>query len=330
MSVRKVVLGSGVVLVALLVGVLGAGPLLYPREWPPTAAAARIAAAPDLDRALADAERAVGGVKPALAKGVLWRDTLTHQRTPLSIVYLHGFSASRRELSPVVEQLADSLGANVFFTRLTAHGRVDGEAFATVRALDWIDDAREALAIGRRIGDRVVVIATSTGATLALEMAVEDSSHIAAMVLVSPNHEPQDRRARFVSGPLGPTLARLIGGSHYGFTPTNAAHGEFWTARYRSEAIPAMMDLVNHERSLDLSVVRMPVLTLYTKRDKVVRVDLIESRHAELGSPRKAIVEVLEATRHEMASDALAPEVVAPVVADVLRYLREVGVVAGR
>jgi alpha-beta hydrolase superfamily lysophospholipase len=312
------------------VGAAFGGPFLYPREWPATAAAARIAAQPDLDRAIADAERAVGGVKPGLEKGITWRDPVIKRRTPLSVVYLHGFSASRKELSPVAEQIADSLGANSFFTRLRAHGRVDGEAFATVRAADWIDDAREAMAIARRIGDSVIVIATSTGATLALEMAAEDPSFIAAMVLVSPNHEPQDPRARFVSGPLGPRLARLIGGSHYGFTPTNAAHGEFWTSRYRSEAIPAMMDLVNHERSLNLATLRMPVLTLYTKHDKVVRVDLIESQHAAIGSAAKRIVDVPEATRHEMASDALAPEVVAPVVREMLGFLRDVGVTAVR
>jgi alpha-beta hydrolase superfamily lysophospholipase len=324
LSRTRTALVAGAVLITVLGGVLLSGPLLYPRSWPPSAAAARMAAAPDLDRALADAERDVGGVKPALAKGIIWRDPASKARTPLAVVYLHGFSASRGELSPVPEQVADSMGANLFFTRLRAHGRVDGEAFATVRASDWIDDAREAMAIGRRIGDSVIVIATSTGATLALEMAVEDPSLIAAMVLVSPNHDPQDARARFVSGPLGRPLARLIGGSHYGFTPSNAAHAELWTPRYRSEAIPAMMDLVNHERSLDLSVLRLPVLTLYTTHDDVVRVDLIESRHAELGSRRKRIVDVKEATRHEMASTALAPAVVAPVVREIVAFLREV------
>jgi alpha-beta hydrolase superfamily lysophospholipase len=321
----RAVLVVGGLLVLLAGGTLLSGPVLYPRTWPASAAAAVVASAPDIDRVLADAERAVGGVKPAQAKGIVWRDSIHKQRTPFAVVYLHGFSASRGELSPVSERVADSLGANLFFTRLRAHGRVDGEAFATVRASDWINDAREAMAIGRRIGDSVIVIATSTGATLALEMAVEDPSLISAMVLVSPNHDPQDVRARFVSGPLGRPLARLIGGSHYGFTPSNAAHGELWTSRYRSEAIPAMMDLVNHERSLDLSALRMPVLTLYTKHDDVVRVDLIESRHAEIGSPVKRIVDVKEATRHEMASTALAPAVVDPVVREIVSFLRGVG-----
>jgi pimeloyl-ACP methyl ester carboxylesterase len=308
--------------VIVIMAICLAGPLLYPRHWAPDTISARIAAAGDLDAYLANEERGVIGVKPALAKGIVWRDSVTKAKTPLSIIYLHGFSASRRELSPVPERLADSLGANLFFTRLAAHGRIDGDAFAAVTPQQWIDDAREAIAIGRRIGDRVIIVATSTGATLALEMAIEQPADIAAMILVSPNHEPNDPRARFISGPLGPTLARLVGGKYVGFVPTNAAHAELWTPRYRSEGIPAMVDLVNHERSLDLSLVKMPVLTLYTSKDIVVRTDLIVSRHAELGSAQKEIVDVPETTRHEMASGALVPQAVEPVLARMLRFIR--------
>lgn len=299
------------------------GPLLYPRHWAPDTISARVAAASDLDAYLANEERAVFGVKPALVKGIAWRDAATKSRTPFSIVYLHGFSASRRELSPVPERLADSLGANLFFTRLTAHGRVDGEGFATVTPQEWIDDAREAVAVGKRIGERVIIVATSTGATLAIEMAIERQADIAAMILVSPNHEPNDPRARFISGPLGPTLARLFGGKYVGFDPTNAAHADFWTPTYRSEGIAAMVDLVNHERSLDLSRVTIPVLTLYTSKDIVVRTDLIVSRHAELGSTQKEIVDVPETTRHEMAGDALVPQAVDPVLNRMLRFVRK-------
>ena len=80
--------------------------------------------------------------------------------------------------------------------------------FATATAQDWLDDAREALAIGRRIGDRVVLIGISTGALLATMAALEDNSpDIAALVLLSPNFAIRDWRGRFISGPLG-RLAR--------------------------------------------------------------------------------------------------------------------------
>ena len=115
--------------------------------WRPSAdhgVAARVAAAPDLDAFLTDREDSMPGVKPALRKAIRWHDPATRARTPIAVVYLHGFSASRGELAPVPEHLADSLGANLFVTRLAAHGRTDGEAFKTVRPQDWMDDAREA------------------------------------------------------------------------------------------------------------------------------------------------------------------------------------------
>ena len=59
------------------------------------------------------------------------------------------------------------LGANLFYTRLTGHGQ-DGAAMAEGSVNAWINDYAEAMAIGRAIGDKVVVIGTSTGASLAI------------------------------------------------------------------------------------------------------------------------------------------------------------------
>jgi alpha-beta hydrolase superfamily lysophospholipase len=298
-------------------------------RWKPTSStsiASQVAAAPDVDAYLARREDSVPGVKPELRKGIVWRDPAHRSKTPVAIVYLHGFSASRGELSPVIERLADSLHANVFFTRLAAHGRVDGEAFATVSPQQWIDDAREALAIGRRLGNHVVVVGTSTGAVLALELAVEshDSSAPSALILVSPNHEPADWRARFVAGPFGPTIARALGGPYRSFRPLNAAQEELWTTRYRSAGAAALMDLVLYGQSIDLSRVTVPVLTLYTHSDDVVRVDLIRSRHAELGSRVKEIVDVPRATHHVLSGNAMDPQTVDPVVGLMLGFVRRV------
>src|SRR5258705_963473 len=123
--------------------------------------------APDLDEYLRGREAQRSHVRRDLAKGILWNDPTARNRTPTSLADLHGFSASRKDISPYVETLARTLGANAYFTRLAAHGRTTSEEFATVTAQDWLDDAREALAIGRRIGDRVILMGTSTGALLA-------------------------------------------------------------------------------------------------------------------------------------------------------------------
>ena len=227
----------------------------------------------------------------------------------------------------MVETLAARLGANAFLTRLAAHGLATSGEFATVTAQDWLDDAREALAIGNRIGDRVILIGISTGALLATMAALEgDTSRIAALILLSPNFGLADWRGKFVSGPLGPWLARLLIGADYSFRPDSAGHAEFWTTRYPSQAIVAVMDLVNHAQSLNLGNLEIPTLIIYSDSDTVVDTKAIRDRFDEIGAPQKLIIDLPEASRHELTGDALAPETVQPVLAQITRFLAAVGV----
>ena len=99
-----------------------------------------------------------------IGKKILWAGK-SSQKTSLSIVFIHGFSATRVELSPVIEEVAKSLGANVFFTRLTGHGQ-DGIALSDATFSDWITDTNEAIRIGEVIGDEVILIGSSTGCSL--------------------------------------------------------------------------------------------------------------------------------------------------------------------
>jgi alpha-beta hydrolase superfamily lysophospholipase len=285
-----------------------------------------VAQAPDLDLYLRRREAQHPNVRPELAKTILWNDPVTRRTTLLSLVYIHGFSASRKDISPVVETLANRLHANAFFTRLAAHGSSSAAEFATVRAQDWLDDAREALAIGRRIGERVILIGTSTGALLATMAAIEDDSRIAALVLLSPNFGIRDWRAKFISGPLGPLLARIIIGSEYFFQPDSPGHAEFWTSRYPSQAVVALMDLVNYARALHLDALKVPTLIIYTDRDTVVDTRAIEERFDEIKEPPKLLVDLPEASRHELTGDALAPATVQPVLGRIMAFLADSGV----
>src|SRR5262245_22775702 len=125
---RFIFIGVAVCLVAIPAVVLGVDAVV---RWSPrpSAIAEEVAAANDLDAYVAAREDSVPDVKPAARKGIRWLDSTHKSRRPIAIVYLHGFSATRAELSPVVERVADSLGANAFFTRLAAHGLTSGEAF---------------------------------------------------------------------------------------------------------------------------------------------------------------------------------------------------------
>jgi pimeloyl-ACP methyl ester carboxylesterase len=319
---RKIVLNL-LIVVFFFVGVFLLGPFF---SWTPVAETPEvkvIEAAGDLDRYLSDFESKVEKLKPELARGIVWNDPLAKKKTPISIVYIHGFSASRREMYPVWDEVAQALGANLYFARLKGHGLSDGEAMGDLTAQDFLDEGRVALAIGRRLGDQVILVGMSTGATIVLHLANEnrDAKDIRAMVLVSPNHMPATKSAKFISGPFGRLWARLFIGSHRSFETLNELHAKYWTPHYRSEAIPAMMDLVKAAEKIDLSKIQIPTLTLYTKKDTVVDVGLIESRHAEIGASKKQIVDLPEADRHEFASDAIAPQAVAPTVQAVLDFL---------
>jgi alpha-beta hydrolase superfamily lysophospholipase len=311
--------------VALLAFAGLSGPL-FPFTPQPSAIRDVVENVPDLDLYLARREAQHADVKPEQGKTIIWSHPATRSKTPLSLVYIHGFSASRKDIAPVIETLAGTLGANAFLTRLAAHGRTTPTEFAAVTAQDWLDDAREALAVGRRIGRRVVLIGTSTGALLAAMAALEDnSSDIAALVLLSPNFGLRDWRAKFISGPLGRALARFVLGKEHSFHPDSIGHAEFWTTHYPSQAVVALMDLLNHARSIDLGKLKMPVLVIYTDQDTVVDVAAIRDRFDEIQAPTKLIFDLPEASRHELTGDALAPETVQPVVQRILQFLADSG-----
>lgn len=99
---------------------------------------------------------------PGAEKTIIWAND-SREKTPLSIIYLHGFSATCRETAPVFDRVAEKLGANLFYTRLTGHGR-DSEAMGEVTLNAFLNDAMEAWEIGRTIGEEVIIVGTSTGA----------------------------------------------------------------------------------------------------------------------------------------------------------------------
>jgi pimeloyl-ACP methyl ester carboxylesterase len=120
---------------------------------------------------LAAREAAFDDITPGAEARVIWAGPPEVQ-TPLSILYLHGFSASSEEIRPVPDRVAEALGTNLIFARLTGHGR-DGDALAAARAGDWVDDAALFIALARKAGERVLIMGTSAGGALAAYAATD-------------------------------------------------------------------------------------------------------------------------------------------------------------
>jgi esterase/lipase len=301
---------------------------MSPRAWLGTAAALAVfalagprarmgsldavpAVGEDVEAHLRASEAAFPDIRPGDAKRIVWADPARGARTPLSLVYLHGFSADSHEVEPLVTGLGQRLGANVYFTRLAGHGRTP-EAMGEASIDAWLRDVAEGMEIGRRLGERVVLIGTSTGGTLATwaAMQADVAEGLAALVLLSPNFHPRNRSTRLLLWPWGRWIARVAQGPERCFEVRSEAQARHWTSCYPTSALLPMMALVEDVRTSDLSRVRVPTLVLYASTDQVVDPAETERAFAAFGSPDKALQRIEnpgDPDGHVIAGDVLSP-----------------------
>ncbi|HKJ20918.1 MAG TPA: alpha/beta fold hydrolase, partial [Woeseiaceae bacterium] len=238
------------------------------------------------------ATKTVAGLVPDTESRIVWANG--EARTPWAVVTLHGFSATRQETAPLAETVASLLNANLYEVRLTGHGLVE-QPLAGVRAEDWLQDAADALVAGAAIGDKIVVIGTSTGATLAAAMLDHElAKHIDTLVMISPNFEPRDPGARWLTRPAGPLLARLAVGDTRCWEPRNELQARFWSTCYPTAAAVEMMRLVDRANRLLPADIPQRLLMFYSRNDKVISSQAALEVFDATASPQKAAFEITD------------------------------------
>jgi len=277
----------------------------------------------DLDQYLAQSEARFSDIVPGTEKIIVWANS-SKAKTSLSIIYLHGYSGTRQETAPLSDEVAAEFEANLFYTRLSGHGRSNA-AMAEPAVSDWLDDTMEALEIGRRIGEKVVVIGTSTGGTLATWLAEQPGTEdVLAYIMISPNYAPRDRNSEILTLPWAKQFVPLLVGPEYSWTPINPAHAKYWTHRYPSTALVTMMGLVKYVRESDLKSIEKPVFVIYSPNDQVVNSEEVERRFAQFGSDAKEIYPIVDSgnpENHVLAGDILAPNNTQVVRDLILRFI---------
>lgn len=261
-----------------------------------------------LQKMISQREIKMPNIKPDNESRIIWYDSVP-TKTEYSIVYLHGWSASQAEGDPLHIQTAKRYGCNLYLPRLTGHGLQEKEPMLDLTADKLIDSAEEAIAIGKQIGEKVILMATSTGGTLALHLAGGDKD-IAGLILYSPNIEIYDENAKLLAGPWGLQLARLVKQSDYHEFEGDEMRKKYWTTKYRVEALTHLQALVDHTMKPETFVkVTQPVFMGYffkndSIQDKVVSVPAMLRMYDQLGTPTglKRKVAFPEVDDHVIAS----------------------------
>ena len=265
----------------------------------------------DVDAYLERRESGFEDITEGVEKRVIWAKG-KGIKTPVSVVYVHGFSASSEEIRPVPDDFAAGIGANLHFTRLMGHGR-SGAAMGEATVEGWMRDVAEAIAVGREIGDEVVVMSTSTGGTLVAVAATNPAmmDKVKGLIFVSPNFGINNPAAPLLTIPAARQIVPLLVGAERSFEPDNEGHAKYWTTQYPTVATLPMAAIVAHAVTLNFGQVRLPALFYINDADRVVRPELTREIAAKWGGP--AIVEAIKTKPgddedgHVIVGDLISP-----------------------
>lgn len=260
---------------------------------------------------------------------IIWHDS-SQQITDYAIVYLHGFSASQMEGDPVHKNIAKQFKCNLYLARLAEHGIDTTEDLLNLTAENYWESAKLAYAIGKKIGKKVILISTSTGGTLSLQLAA-NFPEIAGQILYSPNIEVNNPAAPLLDNPWGLNIGRLVKkGNYVDVNYTHEAYPAYWNTHYRLEAVVALQNLLEATMTPSLfNKVTQPTLALYyykdeANQDQVVKVTAIKKMIEQLATPTslKAAFALPNTGNHVLASPILSKDI-ASVEKETAKFIAE-------
>lgn len=268
-----------------------------------------------LDGWLAYRESGFKTMKPGNEAELVWLNDSV-QVTENAVVYLHGFTASKAEGGTLHRDFAKRYGCNLYLPRLFGHGLDTTDAFIELTPENYLQSAKEAIAIGKLMGRKVILMCTSTGATLGLYLAAQDPQ-VEAILCYSPNIDIYDPNSKFLTGPWGLQLVRLIMGSDFRSYEAEAEYKNYWQTHYRIEGLVAVRSLIDHTMTKEtFSQIDQPVFVgTYFKdeehQDKTVSVEAMRQMMPLLATSehKKRMVEFPHVGAHVMTSPLTSKDV---------------------
>jgi esterase/lipase len=271
---------------------------------------------PTLEEQIKQGEAAEKGIRSDCQARIVWADSTKKEKTKIAFVYIHGFSATQEEGNPIHRNIAKKYGANLYLARLAGHGVNLGDStMAKVTADDFIRSAEYALAVGKTLGDEVVIVCTSFGGALTTYLASKHPE-IKAIVMYSPCIKIYDDNAELLDNHWGLELGKAVSGSYVrDFAATNPQHAKYWSQHYHLNGVIALQNfLTNVMIPSTFEKVKCPAFMGYyykneEEQDKVVSVPAMLKMFDELGSSTKLKVAFPNAGNHVLASPILSKDV---------------------
>jgi pimeloyl-ACP methyl ester carboxylesterase len=229
-------------------------------------------------------------IKPDNEARIVWADS-SKQRTEYAVVYLHGYSASQKEGDPVHLRFAKEFHCNLYLSRLADHGIDTTESLMLFTADRLWNSAKEALAIGNAIGEKVILMSTSTGGTVALMLAAQYPDKVHSLINLSPNIALKDPAAFLLNNHWGLYIARTVLGGKYRDTESTPEEAKYWNDIYRIESLVQLEELLETSMNREtFQKIHQPSLTLYyylneEEQDAQVSVSAMLTMNEQLGTP---------------------------------------------
>ena len=196
----------------------------------------------ELDNYLTSSEERVSDIKLNNEAKIIWARG-TKSKTEYAVVYLHGFSASREEGAPLHTDFAKRYGANLYLPRLRDHGRKTKDTFKNMTPQELLDSAREAVAIGKLLGEKVILMSCSTGGTYSIILSINDPA-IHSMLMYSPNIDLYDPTSNLITMPWGKQLLNVVMDGAYNSIKYDSLPKQYWNDTYHTDGIIAMKYLI--------------------------------------------------------------------------------------
>ena len=269
-------------------------------------------------------------IKPNNQAKIIWADSSKSQ-TEYALVYLHGFSASQMEGDPVHQNIAKQFNCNLYLARLAEHGIDTTEDLMNLTADQYWESAKLAYSIGKQIGKKVILMGTSTGGTLALQLAA-NYPEIAGLILYSPNIEIFDPSAPLLNNPWGLQIGRAVLKSNYvDIKYKDSAYPKYWNTHYRIEAVVALQNLLEATMTeTTFKKIHQPTLALYyykdeANQDNVVKVSAIQKMMQQIATPSNLKMEMAmpNTGNHVIASPIVSKDIVS-VEQATAKFMKEV------